>query len=100
MTHRWRAKIPSGHMHLSMSFSVKYRDDDIVVSPTSGYTGWEALKDANLGFSDAMVDFMESCTGGIEIDRDDFSILFESEEDFMRFKLISAPDMEARVWRA
>lgn len=82
------ARIPSGHMWLAMTFTIRFREDDDQDDPSS-----PDFNDAGVGMSDELKSFLEECIGEIELDKKQFRIRFSDPRDFMRFKLL---DLEPR----
>jgi hypothetical protein len=83
------ARIPSGHMWLAMTFTVRFRDDDDQTDPTPD----PDFNDVGVGMSEELEEFLGECIGKIELDKKQFRIRFSDPRDFMRFKLL---DLEPR----
>lgn len=82
LSHPWSARVPAGHMHLLMTFTVVY-DEDVHKNLSSE----NSFKDSGISLSPELKEFISQCSSSVDVRRD-FTIRFSSIEDYTRFKLL------------
>ena len=94
----FETKVPTGHMWLQMTFSIRTDDDggdfsiDMIPSRTNADA---AIQAAGVGMSPELSDFIATCVGKVRVNKEKISLVFESEEDYVRFRLIGLSERDS-----
>jgi hypothetical protein len=95
MIDRFETKVPGGHMWLMMKFRIRTDDEDgdlkVNVDPLAP-TASQAIQVADVGMSNELAEFIETCEGEVYVNREDISLVFHDKRDYMRFRLMDLPE--------